>query len=43
MEKLQGSLRKENLKDLYDTYKRLDVLINELNKGIKELPPKEEL
>lgn len=43
MEKLQGSLRKENLKDLYDTYKRLDVLINELNKCIKELPPKEEL
>lgn len=43
MEKLQGSLRKEDLKDLYDTYKRLDILINELNKCIKELPPKEEL
>lgn len=43
MEKLQKGLRKEDLKDLYDTYKRLEVLINELNKCVKELPPKEEL
>lgn len=36
-------MEKENIKDLFETYQKIENLINELNKNIKELPPKEEL
>lgn len=43
MDKLQESLKKESIEDLFETYKNIENLINELNSSIKELPPKEEL
>lgn len=43
MDKLQESLKKESIEDLFETYKNIEKLINELNSSIKELPPKEEL
>lgn len=43
MEEFVLNLKKENVKDLYDTYMKIMSLIEELNKNKKELPPKEEL
>lgn len=43
MDKLQEFLKKESIEDLFETYKNIEKLINELNSSIKELPPKEEL
>lgn len=43
MNKLQESLKQETIEDLFETYKNIEKLINELNNSIKELPPKEEL
>lgn len=43
MEELVLNLKKENVKDLYDTYMKIMSLIEELKKNKRELPPKEEL
>lgn len=43
MEEFVLNLKKENVKDLYDTYMKIMSLIEELDKNKKELPPKEEL
>lgn len=43
MEELVLNLKKENVRDLYDTYMKIMSLIEELDKNKKELPPKEEL
>ena len=43
MEELSKNIKKEDVKDLYETYLKIKSLIEELQKNIKELPPKEEL
>lgn len=43
MEELSKNLEKEKLEDLYNTYIKIKILIDELNNNKKELPPKEEL
>lgn len=43
MNNLEKNLKKESLEDLYKTYTEIISLINELEKNIKDLPPKEEL
>lgn len=43
MEKLKEQLKKESIENLYETYKKIEKLINDLNSNIKQLPPKEEL
>lgn len=43
MNNLEKNLKKESLEDLYKTYTEIISLISELEKNIKDLPPKEEL
>lgn len=43
MEELVKNLKKDSVKDLYDTYIKIKSLIDELNGKKKELPPKEEI
>lgn len=43
MNNLEKNLKKEPLEELYNTYTLIISLINELEKSIKDLPPKEEI
>ena len=43
MEELKKSLHQTDLEELYNTYLTLISLLDELNKNIKQLPPKEVL
>lgn len=43
MEDFKKSLDNVELKEVYDVYLKLIALLDELNKNIKQLPPKEEL
>lgn len=43
MNNLEKNLTKEKIKDLYTTYDKIVKLLENLEKSIKELPPKEEL
>ena len=43
MEELSKNIKKDNLKDLYETYLKLKSLVDELNSSKKDLPPKEEI
>ena len=43
LEKLEKNLTKEKIEDLYTTYDKIVKLLENLEKSIKELPPKEEL
>lgn len=43
MDELKENLKNIDIEELYNTYLTLTTLIEELNKNIKQLPPKEEL
>ncbi len=43
MNNLEKNLTKEKIEDLYTTYDKIVKLLENLEKSIKELPPKEEL
>lgn len=43
MDEFKKSLNDIEVGDIYDTYLKLVTLLDDLNKNIKELPPKEEL
>ena len=43
MNNLEQNLTKEKIEDLYTTYDKIVKLLENLEKSIKELPPKEEL
>lgn len=43
MDEFRESVEKSDVFELYEVYLKLESLIEELNKNIKQLPPKEEL
>ena len=43
MDEFKEDLEKVDILDLYEAYLKIESLIEELNKNIKQLPPKEEL
>ena len=43
MDEFKENIEKCDIFELYEVYLKLESLIEELNKNIKQLPPKEEL
>ncbi len=43
MDEFKESIEKNDINELYETYLKLNSLLEELEKNIKQLPPKEEL